>query len=173
MDDPFIELETELRNLRAAPLSRAHIARIEAGLAATPVRTTSSTPPLERPAPVRPGRGWLLAALAAAAAVAFVFVRRQADPTPAGSPVVAQAAPRVQAAQGTAKSANEYRPVEAASVLYDLKDEGNVTMADDTTARRVRYRFVDTYTWRNPATNASMKWSVPRDEIRVIPAVLH
>jgi hypothetical protein len=29
---------------------------------------------------------------------------------------------------------------------------------------------VDTYTWKNPRTNASIKWTVPRDEIRVIPA---
>ena len=44
---------------------------------------------------------------------------------------------------------------------------------DGTPARRVRARYLDTYTWRNPATNASLKWSVPRDEIRVLPARLN
>jgi hypothetical protein len=45
--------------------------------------------------------------------------------------------------------------------------------ADDTSARQVRARYVDTYTWKNPRSNASLKWSVPRDEVRVIPTSWH
>lgn len=66
-----------------------------------------------------------------------------------------------------------YRPVKAANLLYDLKDEGPVFLEDSTPARRVRARYVDTYTWRNPATNASLKWSVPREEVRVMPTNYH
>ena len=68
---------------------------------------------------------------------------------------------------------DSYRPVGAASVLYDLKEDAPVTLPNSTPLRRVRYRYVDTYTWKNPATKASLKWSVPRDEVRVIPASLH
>ena len=38
---------------------------------------------------------------------------------------------------------------------------------------RLRYRYLDTYTWKDPRSNASLKWSVPRDEIRVLPASLN
>jgi hypothetical protein len=63
--------------------------------------------------------------------------------------------------------------VKAANVLYDLQDEGPVLLEDNTPARRIRARYVDTYTWKNPATKASLKWSVPRDEVRVLPASFH
>ncbi len=63
-----------------------------------------------------------------------------------------------------------YSPVAAANVLYEMKDEGPVATNQDGPERRVRYRYVDTYTWKNPHNNASLTWSVPRDEIRVQPA---
>ena len=44
-----------------------------------------------------------------------------------------------------------------------------VTLDDGTTAHRVFQCYLDTYTWRNPRTNASLRWTVPRDELRVIP----
>lgn len=66
-----------------------------------------------------------------------------------------------------------YQPVKASNVLYSLADEGPLLLDDNTQARRVRARYVDTYTWKNPATNASLKWSVPRDEVRVLPARFH
>jgi hypothetical protein len=81
---------------------------------------------------------------------------------PAGDRLFASTSPR-----------DAYRPVKAANVLYDLQDEGPVLLEDHTPARRVRARYVDTYTWKNPATNASLKWSVPRDEVRVLPASFH
>jgi uroporphyrinogen-III synthase len=108
-----------------------------------------------------------------------------AAPTPqlaaepaAGSPtaIAAQsvASPAVYSPRrSTPVAADALRPVKAANVLYDLRDEGVVLLEDNTPARQVRARYVDTYTWRNPATNASMKWSVPRDEVRVLPASFH
>jgi hypothetical protein len=50
-------------------------------------------------------------------------------------------------------------------------DEGLVTLADGTPARRVRSSYVDTITWKNPRNNASLRWSVPREEVRVVPVV--
>ena len=63
-----------------------------------------------------------------------------------------------------------YQPVTAANVLYDLKDEGEVLIDGAAPSRQVRARYVDTYTWKNPRNNASIKWTVPRDEVRVVPA---
>ena len=61
------------------------------------------------------------------------------------------------------------KPVAAEKVLYAARDEGLVTLEDGTTARRERLSYVDTITWKNPRTNASLTWSVPREEVRVVP----
>ncbi len=168
MDEPLHELEAELKALRPRDPSlrlAAHIERElaqEAPLASVRPRYTTAT---------NLGSwqwlGWpaVAAALAVLAAVGFEMLTRRAE-TPAirpEAPVVATSDPVAPAAAGL------YRPVSAASVLYDLKDEGAVTLEDDQPARQARYRFVDTYTWKNPANNASVKWSVPRDEVRVVP----
>jgi len=47
-----------------------------------------------------------------------------------------------------------------------------VTLDDGTTARRLRQSYLDRITWKNPETNASLVWSVPREEIRVVPVLL-
>jgi hypothetical protein len=54
-------------------------------------------------------------------------------------------------------------------VLYAAEDEGIVTLDDGRPARRERLHYVDTVTWRNPRTNASLTWSVPREEVRIVP----
>lgn len=135
---------------------------------------------------------WQLAATASVAlGVSIAFWQwqiRRDDPAPArelaqtapqpaapAAPAPDLAAPASATASGdrrlaTARPRDAYRPVKAANVLYDLQDEGSVVLEDNTPARRVRARYVDTYTWKNPATNASFKWSVPRDEVRVLPA---
>jgi hypothetical protein len=67
---------------------------------------------------------------------------------------------------------DRYEPVQASSVLYAMHESPPTTLPDRTQGREVRYRFVDTYTWKNPARNASVRWSVPRDEVRLIRANL-
>jgi hypothetical protein len=62
-----------------------------------------------------------------------------------------------------------YKPVSSEKYVYGSRDDGLVILDDGTTARRLSRRYVDTITWRNPQTNASMRWSVPREEIQVIP----
>ena len=59
-----------------------------------------------------------------------------------------------------------------ANFYFDCKCVSHtVTLADGTPARRERIQFVDTITWRNPRTNASLTWTVPREEVRVVPVV--
>jgi hypothetical protein len=62
-----------------------------------------------------------------------------------------------------------FQPVAAENVLYATKDEGYVTLEDGTPARRLRSNYVDTITWKNPRSNASLRWTVPREEVRVVP----
>ncbi len=167
MDENLQELENELKRLSPPPLSAELLSRLEHELGPVPKarRYTSATS-------LRSWKwtGW---SLAGATAVAGVFlalgILRQpsaspAKATPGVAPVAVNPAP--------APAANRYEPVRASSVLYGMKDDGAATLPDKTEGRQVRYRYVDTYTWKNPKTNASMRWSVPRDEVRLVRASL-
>jgi hypothetical protein len=167
MDESLQELENELKTLQPRRAPARWLNQINRELAA------------ELPASARPRYatatnlvswkwlGWrtvgLAAALALAATVGLVNLRR---PVPVATPAALAAAPTPVAPAAVAA----YEPVTASNVLYDLKDEGEVKLEGSAPARQVRARYVDTYTWKNPRNNASIKWTVPRDEIRVVPA---
>jgi hypothetical protein len=143
MDNELRELESELKRLRPIAPSRALATSISRELAA--------------PAPKN---YWAWAALPLAAAVgAAVFFRSETRVMPR---------PAVSAMSEPAAIAT-YKPVSAENLLYAQSDEGLVTLADGTTARRYRSSYVDTITWKNPRTQASMSWSVPRTEESVVP----
>ncbi len=157
MDDELQQLEAELIRLRPARPSRELLSRIDGDLGrATPARSR---------APIH----WLwVVALPAAAAIAFLGWRAGAGPVatspripPPITPGIATVAGRVE--QGVLK------PVAAQNVLVSTSDEGLVVLEDGTPARRERVRYVDTILWKNPRTNASLTWSVPRDEVRLVP----
>ncbi|MBL9200681.1 MAG: hypothetical protein JNL39_09255 [Opitutaceae bacterium] len=148
MDD-LSKLEAELRSLRPAPVSTALTARIARDLAA-------AAPP-RREAPLH--WFWAIALPAAAAVVAMllqVLPERRAESSLAAALRPAEA---------------QLKPVAAENVLVSVRDEGLVTLDDGSPARRERLRYVDTIQWRNPRTNASLIWTVPREEVRVVPVV--
>lgn len=171
MDESLQQLENELKALQPRRAPDRWLNQINRELAAElpdaarPRYTTASTLSSWK------WLSWRVAAVAAAlAVVATVGVmqfNRTQPPAEVPAVAVAPAAPLVPAARADAPV---YQPVAAANVLYELKDEGAVRLDDNTSARQVRARYVDTYTWKNPRTNASLKWTVPRDEVRVIPA---
>lgn len=203
MDDPTLQdLENELKALRPRRPSVLLRARVEHELsqpadAARPpaleAKTASATAPASRYTTATTLRSWkwfswqMAAAAAVALAVSLGVWRWQSAGAPAPHAPDPQALAnldRSEAEPSALASSSEtepralaardtYRPVKAANVLYDLQDEGPVLLEDNTPARRVRARYVDTYTWKNPATNSSLKWSVPRDEVRVMPASFH
>lgn len=182
MDDSLKELETELKGLRLRQPSASLIARLERELA-------EEIPAHVPPPPPRPRYtsatnlsswkwlGWRTASLAAACAiiagVTYVNLRQPIPASPTSTPLEIAATANPAASADRDALPARYQPVAATNVLYDLQDEGYVVSADDTSARQVRARYVDTYTWKNPRSNASLKWSVPRDEVRVIPTSWH
>jgi hypothetical protein len=175
MDESFTDLEAELKALRPrrpAPTLRERIEReLAAGAAPATGRRYASATNLDS----WKWSGWRAAGLAAAVALiaALSWTNRRPAPAPVAAPQMTASAPVRPAGPRATPADSSYQAVAATNVLYDLKDEGAVLVNGNTPARRVRYRYVDTYTWKNPRTNASLKWSVPRDEIRVLPAVLN
>jgi len=165
MDESLQELENELKRLRPQSLPDPLLQRLERELGAVqaPRRYTTATS-------LRSWKwaGWSLAGAAMVALGVFaVSLSRTGTATRA-----AHGAPVVAATSHPSPVANRYEPVRASSVLYELKDDGATYLPDQTPGRQVRYRYVDTYTWKNPATKASLKWSVPRDEVRLVQASL-
>jgi hypothetical protein len=152
MDEELQQLEAELKRLRPAAPSRELLTNLSRELGPASVFR-------------RPSRAWWLwaGALPAAAALALLIafgMRRGHPATPQPLPVNTEIAATEPAV---------FKPVAAENVLYSARDEGLVTLDDGTSARRERLRYVDTITWKDPRTNASVRWSVPREEVRVVP----
>lgn len=152
MDDELLQLEAELKSLQPLVPSR----RVEARIA----RELAPATPARRPASVF----WFwAAALPAAAALAIgvgALMRRDlARPAQLGPQLAVDGAP----------TATRLKPIAAENLLYAATDEGLVVLDDGTRARRERRNYVDTITWKDPRTNASLKWTVPREEIRFVP----
>ena len=158
MDDDLLPLESELKRLRPASPSPALVARVGASL--------------ERKSGPRASgmRWWFWAALPAAAAVAMLLVRFSSGERAERPAAVAESRPAAAVSdQGDDALRDRLKPVAAENVLVSARDEGVVTLDDGTPARRERFQFVDTYTWKNPHTRTSLTWSVPREEVRVVP----
>jgi hypothetical protein len=168
MDEDLKQLEAELKRLRPAAPTRDFLARV--------ARELDAPAPVVAPARRATPLWWLWAgALPAAAALAVMItlaVRHRQSPAVATPPVaVVTPSPSkpTPAEELIAESAAAFKPVAAENVLYAARDEGLVTLADGTPARRERLNYVDTITWKDPRTNASVRWTVPREEVRVIP----
>ncbi|MCF7687448.1 MAG: hypothetical protein K9M98_00555 [Cephaloticoccus sp.] len=148
MDKELLELEAELKQLRPLPPSGQLQARIAAEL--SPRRKIS----------------WTWVALPLAAALVLLLALRSNDSVNRGNnavPLVATVPPPVES------NPTVFKPVATQNVLYATQDDGIVTLADGRQARRVSRSYVDTVLWRDPKSNASLTWSVPRREIRITP----
>lgn len=169
MDETLQELENELQRLTPRRPSAGLIQALERELgpaaAGEPAARYSTATSLRS----WKWATWSLAGVAAAVALALIL---QSNRPPVKSPASVTAATQPVAPMTAETPVNRYQPVRASSVLYDLKEDGTAYLPDQTEGRQVRYRYVDTYTWKNPATNASLRWSVPRDEVRLVRASL-
>lgn len=171
MDDELQQLEAELTRLRPAAPTRDFLARVERELSVPIVAPA----PVRRPAPL----WWLLTGVLPAAAALAVMItvavrNRPQPPAPTPHPAeetVAVAAPLTSPilTPQPRETPAAFKPVAAENVLYAARDEGLVTLDDGTPARRERLNYVDTIVWKNPRTNASVRWTVPREEVRVVP----
>ena len=65
-------------------------------------------------------------------------------------------------------SSTKYIPVKVRHVLMNAQEEGIFYIDDHIPARKMRYRFVDSYTWKNPADGSSLQVTVPREEVLLV-----
>jgi hypothetical protein len=148
MNTEIPDLETELMRMRPAQPSPELMKRIARQLD-TPAKVA---------APRMPAPGlllqWILPpTVAVAAGLALILAPW----------VVHHPAP-----EAPTQDTPAYTPVLAKSLVYERQDAGLVTLSDGTTARRVLERAVDVFEWRNPSTQATFSWSVPREELRLV-----
>jgi len=142
MDEEFANLESELKALRPRELSSDLQRRLASAMPAA--RSSRRLP------------RWTWLAFPAVAALAFaVFVGQRSGESSA--PAAEPASPAT------------FKPVAAENLLLETRDEGYVTLTNGTPARRTREMYLDTITWRDPRSNASLTWSVPREEVSVVP----
>src|SRR6185369_3987688 len=155
MDESFQEFEGELKALSPRRIDPPLLGRIAKELAV----------PVGRPLVMEKNKGvhrntfvdwrWLVVGAAGLAATLTIFltVSRRFGPVEAvagsESRTVVRASPDASTgAKGQGPGTdNAYKPVAAANVLYEMKDEGPVPAKGNNAERRVRYRYVDTYTW--------------------------
>lgn len=150
MDDEILELEQELARLRPRAVSMRLVRAVENRMETT--RTDRVSRKL-----------WWLA-LPVAAALGAVLLGLENRSFLSHESLTPKAAP--------ANSSPAFSLVSAENILVNSRDEGLVTLADGTTARRLRETYLATLVWKNPQTAASFKWTVPRQEFRVQPVVL-
>lgn len=159
MNDNFDALEQELRALRPAAPSDALVRSIDRAMAA-PAGAGVAVP--HRRARAAGWGAWAWGNWAVAGALALVVV------------TVSRYAPPIEPAAGAvAASGPDYRPVDAARFVVEVVDEGVVTLEDGTSVRRVRESFVDSLTWRDAATNATLVVNLPGEDVSFQRLLLH
>jgi len=173
MNDDFSNLEAELKRLRPRQPSAQLRERLGAELSQSS-RASTQTPIAKIDFSWR----WVFwPSMAAAAILAFTVVLRQSQPREGEqAKLVAEKPAQPISSESLASSSlpkARYKPVAAERVILAAQNEGLVTLSDGTVANRVRQLSVDTYTWQDPKTKDSLRWSIPREDLRVVPASFH
>ena len=161
----FLELETELRQLRPAPIRDELFRRIERALAQPEAVPTAGL--LPRPSH-RSGVWWSVGlGLAAATALVLLGLGFFAEPTSIdqGPSVAQEATPSFQ------RLTSGFQPSALTQVVYRQRDEGLVFSPNQSERllRRVRYDTRETMQWRNPQTGASLRVSYPAEQVVLTP----
>jgi hypothetical protein len=163
----FLELETELKRLRPAPIGDQLFRRIERALLQPEAAPTAGVIPRRQS---RTGTWWSLGLGLTAATVLILlglgfFAPPRQQPT---SPTVAQDTP------ATATSPSLTSGLQASALtqtVYTRRDEGLVFSPNQSERllRRVRYETRETMQWRNPQTGASLRVSYPAEQVVLTP----
>lgn len=160
-----LELENELRALRPRSVTNGLIQRIEQELARAAQLRVLPSPSYPRPSSFATG-GVLMVNRMVGWACAAAFV--------AGLGYLSVAPPlSLRQLAAAAHAAPAGTPATQENVVLGTQDEGIVTLDDGTTARRYRIQSVDKVTWTLPQNKASVQWSVPREDVQLVPVAYY
>ncbi len=161
----FEDIEQELRKLRPVPPAEGLQVRIEKSLGADADKDTNKQPG-RIGSPVITLRWAIPLGLAAALAIAaFVSLPKN---TPVAEPKETTVLNRDHSAPVEPSAPARFVPVKARHVLMNAQEEGIFYIDDHIPARRMRYRFVDSYTWENSSDGSSLRVALPREEVLLI-----
>ena len=164
MDDEFTTLELELKRLRPRTLPAIVVNRIA-------VELEPQTAGIARPSWFVTASRWMSSNWRIGAASAAALGALAVGLHLAAAPGATQSREGISTPQPARPADTELKPVAAESILYDVRDEGLVTLDDGREGRRVRQRYLDTITWSAPDARRSLRWTVPREEVRILPVV--
>ncbi len=164
MDD-FSDIEQELRKLNPAPPSAALQARLERELEPNSRQINGQKRlgalPLHWVAP-----------LAVAAVLTLAAYLNFSQSPPAAVPAPPTFALNNGKPTATAvvvdNEASRFVPVTARQMLIGAQEEGIYFDEEDMPTRRMRYQFVDSYLWENPADGSSLQVNMPREEVLLV-----
>ncbi|GAB5562434.1 MAG: hypothetical protein SynsKO_40810 [Synoicihabitans sp.] len=162
MDNPIIDLETELQQLTPARPRAALIDRLAAELNADSVAVAASSPRRSAYRSATNWNSWKWANWTVAAGLAVVMTLASlhdfgTDPRGGGVAVLSEASPE-----------EVLRPVRAARTLVESRPEGVIELPDGSPVERVRDYFIDTIEWQDGSGAAQLRWEVPRESIRFV-----
>jgi hypothetical protein len=63
----------------------------------------------------------------------------------------------------------QFEPVFTLNLLTSATDEGDVTLGDGTPARQIRASYVQTTKWKDAGSKATVTWTVPSEELQIVP----
>lgn len=159
MNDPWEEIENELKNLRpSAPRERV-TQRIGLELDATETRASRG---------LWPWLGWRWVAWATVGACCLggaVAWHGWQWATPSRVATRPLAAPP----SATAVVIPHYQPIKTANYVVEAEDEGVVYASANLPLRQIRCQVVATSAWRNAKDNSTVEVWVPREEVMLIP----
>ncbi len=160
MKEHLDNLENELKELVPAQPSESIWQKIGDQMAEGTFPASSGN---AHPSPILAHWGWLIP-LSAAAIFVFIMARKPKVEDSATEPVAA-----VQSVlRNFVRESTRYRPIRTDHYLYDAKDEGIYILNDKTPARKMRYKFLDTYTLENAEADSSIELRIPREEVILV-----
>jgi hypothetical protein len=165
MNDDFTDLENELKQLSPRPVSEGLRQRVAVQLETAAFCESQAIvhrfPVEQYRKPRNSLRVMFWSASSAAIAAVWVFLALSGTES-LRQPVTTL--PLQVAASDIAQT--HFKPVSVKQQVLETQDLGFVTLSDGSTAKKVYEKAVDTYTWRDAKTNASLSWSIPREELR-------
>ncbi len=163
----FEDIERELRQLRPAPPSEGLQARMAEELVEKATHTVDKRAGGILFQNFRFRWAASFALVAVFAIIAFLSIPDTAQVSDTPPTAMDMAEVEIPAAQEPA-SPSKYIPAKVSHVLMNALEEGIFYIDDHIPVRKMRYSFVDTFTWKNPADGSSLQVTVPREEVLMV-----